>query len=72
MLPQVIEAMNDVFAEQGNASSVHGEGRQHRKRIENARAKIASLVNCDVDGVTFTSSATEAVFNRVRTAEGPR
>ena len=39
---------------------MHGEGRQHRKRIENARAKIADLVNCDVDGVTFTSSATEA------------
>ena len=60
MLPQAIEAMNDVFAEQGNASSVHGEGRQHRKRIENARAKIAKLVNVDTDGVTFTSSATEA------------
>ena len=60
MLPQVIDAMNAVFAEQGNASSVHGEGRQHRKRIENARSKIADLVNCDVDGVTFTSSATEA------------
>lgn len=60
MLPQVVEAMNDVFAEQGNASSVHGEGRQHRKRIENARTRIAKLVNCESDGVTFTSSATEA------------
>ena len=60
MLPQVVEAMNEVFVQPGNASSVHGEGRHHRKLIEMARNKVAGLVNADSDGVTFTSSATEA------------
>ena len=60
MLPQVVEVMGDVFAQPGNASSVHGEGRHHRKLIEAARVQVASLVNADKDGVTFTSSATEA------------
>lgn len=60
MHPEVVEAMNGVFAQPGNASSVHGEGRHYRKLIEAARAQVARLVNADSDGVIFTGSATEA------------
>ncbi|MEP0944541.1 MAG: cysteine desulfurase family protein [Rhizobiaceae bacterium] len=60
MLPQVVEALSSVFAQPGNASSVHGEGRHYRKLIEAARAQVAQLVNADSDSVIFTGSATEA------------
>ncbi len=52
--------MQDVFVHPGNASSIHREGRHHRKLIEAARKQVAELVGADIDGVTFTSSATEA------------
>ncbi len=58
--PQVLAAMQDAFTHPGNASSIHGEGRHHRKLIEAARKQVAELVGADTDGVTFTSSATEA------------
>ncbi|MGI9366032.1 MAG: cysteine desulfurase family protein [Rhizobiaceae bacterium] len=60
MRPQVVASMNEVFAQPGNASSVHGEGRHYRKLIELARNQLADLVHGESDGVTFTSSATEA------------
>lgn len=43
-----------------NASSVHGPGREARKRIERARAQVAALVGADPDQVIFTSGGTEA------------
>jgi len=44
----------------GNASSVHGEGRAARRRIEEARAAVARLVGADAKRVTFTAGGTEA------------
>lgn len=44
----------------GNPSSVHGEGRQVRQIIEQARREVAKLVNGKPDHVIFTSGATEA------------
>ncbi len=44
----------------GNASSVHGEGRQARSLIEKARAQVAELVGAETKNVTFTSSGSEA------------
>ncbi|MEP1208292.1 MAG: cysteine desulfurase family protein [Rhizobiaceae bacterium] len=58
--PEVAALMCEVFSQPGNASSIHGEGRHHRKLIETARRQVAALVSADSDGVTFTSSATEA------------
>lgn len=43
-----------------NASSVHGPGREARKRIERARTQVAALVGADADQVIFTSGGTEA------------
>lgn len=66
--PEVLTVMLEAFAHPGNASSVHGEGRYHRRLIEAARRQVAALVGADADGVTFTSSATEAA-NLVLTPE---
>ena len=45
----------------GNASSVHGEGRAARARVEMARDDIAGLVKTAAKNVIFTSGATEAL-----------
>ncbi len=44
----------------GNASSVHGEGREARRIVEAARGKVAKLVGASAKSVVFTSGATEA------------
>lgn len=44
----------------GNPSSVHGEGRNTRKIVEDAREKVAALAGTNPGNVVFTSGATEA------------
>ena len=44
----------------GNPSSVHGFGRDVRKRIEDARERIAALVDCAPAELVFTAGGTEA------------
>ncbi len=51
-----IIALNEI----GNPSSIHKAGRNARYFIEEARVKIANLVNCSKEGIIFTSGATEA------------
>lgn len=58
--PQVIEATSAVLAETGNASSVHGFGRNARKRVEESREAVAALAGASPQGVVFTSGGTEA------------
>ena len=58
--PSAREAMVDALGRHGNASSVHGEGRDMRRLIEQARSEVAKLVGAEADGVIFTGSATEA------------
>ncbi len=57
---QAREAVLEALSTVGNASSVHGEGRQAHARIEQAREAVAELVGAAPDGVTFTSGGTEA------------
>lgn len=45
----------------GNPSSVHAEGRAARALVEAARASVARLIGVRAAGLTFTSSATEAL-----------
>src|SRR5688572_149773 len=54
------EAMREVLALVGNPSSIHGEGRAARSRLERARAAVASLFGPDPDPIVFTSGGTEA------------
>jgi cysteine desulfurase len=53
-------AMADALDLPGNASSVHAEGREARKRIEEARAAVAAAVGALPRNVVFTSGGTEA------------
>lgn len=58
--PEVREAVVDALALTGNPSSVHEEGRAGRAAVEEARAKVASLVGARPEDVIFTSGGTEA------------
>jgi len=44
----------------GNPSSLHAEGQQARRRLEEARFAVARLACCEPDEVIFTSGGTEA------------
>ena len=44
----------------GNPSSVHAEGRQARRLVEDARAAVAAAVGAEPQNVIFTSGGTEA------------
>lgn len=44
----------------GNPSSVHQEGRQGRAVLEDARSRVAALVNVAPERIVLTSGATEA------------
>jgi cysteine desulfurase len=59
--PGARAAMLAALDASGNASSVHGEGRTARQRVEAARRRVAALVGgAKVNQVTFVSGATEA------------
>lgn len=59
--PRVYEAMIPYFKEKyANPSSIHTMGREVRDDIENAREKIASLINADPNEIIFTGSGTES------------
>jgi len=45
----------------GNPSSVHAEGRASRRRLEEARERLAAALHAPRDAVVFTSGGTEAV-----------
>ena len=57
--PEARAAMVQALDLTGNASSVHTEGRQARRLVEEARAQVAALVGAEAKNVTFTSGATE-------------
>jgi len=44
----------------GNPSSLHYFGRETKEALEDARAKVAGLLNCRPDEIYFTSGGTEA------------
>ena len=54
------EAMTAAMDLRGNPSSVHAEGRQARKLVEDARAAVAGAVGALPRNVIFTSGGTEA------------
>jgi cysteine desulfurase len=58
--PEARDAMAVVWDLCGNPSSVHAEGRQARKLVEDARARVAAAVGALPRNVVFTSGGTEA------------
>jgi len=69
--PDVVEAVSEALAAGGNASSVHTEGRAARKLVEEAREKVAALVNARPSQVVFTGGGTEA-NNLAMAQAGPK
>ncbi|MFH1688186.1 MAG: IscS subfamily cysteine desulfurase [bacterium] len=59
--PAVVEAMKPFLGGTfGNASSVHGFGRDAKVALENAREQVAAFINCEPSEVYFTSGGTES------------
>jgi cysteine desulfurase len=57
VIVEMTKAMEESF---GNPSSTHAHGRQVRTLIEEARKKVAKLLNCSPGEIFFTSGGTEA------------
>ncbi len=60
MRPEARDALSQALDKGGNASSVHGFGREARRLVETAREKVAALCGTMPAQVIFTSGATEA------------
>jgi len=59
--PEVVEAMLPFLHEHwGNPSSVYGFGKKVAKHIDDARAKVAALINAEPHEIIFTSCGTES------------
>src|SRR5258708_8209525 len=58
--PEARAAMAVAWDLSGNPSSVHAEGRQARRLVEEARAAISGAIGASPRNVIFTSGGTEA------------
>jgi len=58
---KVVEEMIPFFKEQyGNPSSIHKYGRLANLAIQNARKRIADMINADSNEILLTSGGTES------------
>ncbi len=58
---EVIKEMNTALDDfYGNPSSTHSIGRKVKAKLENAKHKIAKLINCNSSDIIFTSGGTES------------
>ena len=59
--PEVIKAMEPYFFEKfGNPSSIHTEGQEAKRAIEDARERLASFLGAKPEEIIFTSGGTES------------
>ncbi len=59
--PEVLEEMQPFFSDlYGNPSSMHSFGGQVAGRLNDARARVAALIDADPDEIIFTSCGTES------------
>jgi len=59
--PEARDAWIEAAATVGNASSIHGAGQHARRVLEEARERLAAVLDADPIEVVFTSGGTEAV-----------
>ena len=58
---EVLEAMLPYFSQRfGNASSLHGFGREAKEALEESRQRVARLLNAHPREIVFTSGGTES------------
>jgi cysteine desulfurase len=60
MLPEALDAYVVAARELGNASSLHAPGRCARRRVEEARERVAAALGARPSEVIFTSGGTES------------
>jgi cysteine desulfurase len=60
MRPQAVAAMTAQLTRLGNASSLHGSGREARRVVEEARETIGAAVGASPSEVVFTGGGTES------------
>jgi cysteine desulfurase len=59
--PRVFEAMRPYWlADWGNPSSVYAVGRRARRALDNARDRIAQVLNCRANEIIFTGCGSES------------
>src|SRR5882762_4292108 len=59
--PRVFEAMRPYWQDDwGNPSSVYSVGRRARRALDDARDRIAQLLNCRANEIVFTSCGSES------------
>lgn len=59
--PEVVKAMIPYFTEfYGNASSLHSDGQEADRALQNSRLTIAKKINAEPEEVIFTSGGTES------------
>jgi len=61
----VLHAMETLW---GNPSSIHRVGQEARHQVDEARAAVARLINCEAARITFTSGGTEAANLALKSA----
>ncbi|MET0991737.1 MAG: cysteine desulfurase family protein [Lacisediminihabitans sp.] len=61
MLPEAIEAYTSALGIVGNPSSIHSQGQNAKRMLEEAREQVASSLGCDPIEVVFTSGGTESI-----------
>lgn len=76
LAPGVYEAMEPWLKDNyGNPSALHTPGRKARQAIENARERIARILDCEAHEIIFTSGGTEAnnlVLHQFAAMRSPR
>ena len=61
MLPAAISAYAEAMSVVGNPASIHSQGQNAKRMLEEAREAVAASVNCDPIEVVFTGGGTESV-----------
>jgi cysteine desulfurase len=61
MLPEAIAAYTQALGIVGNPSSIHSQGQNAKRMLEEAREQVAASLGCDSIEVVFTSGGTESV-----------
>lgn len=61
MLPDAVEAFTAALGLVGNPSSIHSQGQNAKRMLEEAREQVAASVGAQPVEVVFTSGGTEAV-----------
>src|SRR5690554_924287 len=61
MLPEAREALIGALDLVGNPSSIHSQGQNAKRMLEEAREQVAASLGCDPIEVVFTSGGTESI-----------